>query len=191
MAPAKASSTPGSLLEDLQKQTAGKTWQLLGAIWLWVKHRYHKWLARVSGNMDQNLRSISWWLNFDPYPSEYFERNVHGTGFLILRVVWPTEPRIWRGSKNQEASAKVHLGSSRKRAGNSLKHPTKAGVVGSPDGCQRMIPLQLLPHYPTGQDSPMQTPLAVFSRDVEANLQRTIPQNHNDPWRMSPPSGEF
>ena len=28
-----------------------------------------KWVALVSGNMDQNLRSISWWFNFDPHPN--------------------------------------------------------------------------------------------------------------------------
>ena len=29
--------------------------------WLWVKNRYRKWLALASGNMNQNLRSNSWW----------------------------------------------------------------------------------------------------------------------------------
>ena len=29
--------------------------------------RSQMYLKRA-GNMDQNLRSISWWLNFDPYP---------------------------------------------------------------------------------------------------------------------------
>ena len=37
-------------------------------IWLWVKNRYPKWLALVSGNMDQNMRSNSWWFNFDKHP---------------------------------------------------------------------------------------------------------------------------
>ena len=40
----------------------------VGLMWLWIKNRYPKWLALVSGNMDQNLQSNSWWLNFDPYP---------------------------------------------------------------------------------------------------------------------------
>ena len=35
--------------------------------WLWVKNRFPKWVALVSGNMEQNQWSDSWF-NFDPYP---------------------------------------------------------------------------------------------------------------------------
>ena len=31
-------------------------------------HMARQWVALVSGNMDQNLGSNSWWFNFDPYP---------------------------------------------------------------------------------------------------------------------------
>ena len=34
-----------------------------------------KWLALVSGNMDQNLRSNSWWFYFDPH-GEKLEQDV-------------------------------------------------------------------------------------------------------------------
>ena len=38
-----------------------------------VKNRVTpKWLALVSGNMDQNLWSDSWWFNFDPHPNVPF-----------------------------------------------------------------------------------------------------------------------
>ena len=41
-----------------------------GLIWLWVKNRVTpKFVALANGNMDSNLRSNSWWLNFDPHPS--------------------------------------------------------------------------------------------------------------------------
>ena len=36
--------------------------------WLWVKNRYPTWLALVNGNVDRNLRSISWLFNSDPCP---------------------------------------------------------------------------------------------------------------------------
>ena len=36
--------------------------------WLWLSKTGTQNGTLVSGNMDQNLRSISWWLNFDPYP---------------------------------------------------------------------------------------------------------------------------
>ena len=37
-------------------------------VWVWVNNGYPKWLALVTGNKKYNLRSISWWFNFDPYP---------------------------------------------------------------------------------------------------------------------------
>ena len=38
-------------------------------IWLWVKNRYPKWLGTWRHGRF-NLRSISWWFNFDPYPND-------------------------------------------------------------------------------------------------------------------------
>ena len=45
--------------------------QHIEANWLWVKNMYPKWLAQVNGNLDYNLRSISWWFNFDPLPTGF------------------------------------------------------------------------------------------------------------------------
>ena len=41
-------------------------------MWVWVRNGVTpKWVALVSGRVDQNPRSISWWLDFDPYPHDF------------------------------------------------------------------------------------------------------------------------
>ena len=51
--------------------------------WLWVNNRVTpKWVALVSGNMDQNLRSNSWWFNFDPRPNQVNQWATEFSGLL-------------------------------------------------------------------------------------------------------------
>ena len=52
------------------------------SIWQWVKNRYPKWSPGEWKG--QNLWSISWWSNFDPYPILAFQRQ--GAQMICPRV---------------------------------------------------------------------------------------------------------
>ena len=66
--------------EVSHRRRSAKT-RVLDDIWLWVKNKVTpKWVSLVNGKVDENLRSISWCLNFDPHP------------FLLGKVFLPSRP---------------------------------------------------------------------------------------------------
>ena len=74
---------PCTLLEAELAHAQAKKIKEQNAMWLWVKNRVTpKWLALVSGNMDQNLWSDSWF-NFDNHthmhPSEIWSTPPQGS----------------------------------------------------------------------------------------------------------------
>ena len=54
----------------------------------------------VSGHMDQNLRSISWWFNFDPYhKKETSNRTLHQDIRLVLLIDVDAKALLVRAQK--------------------------------------------------------------------------------------------
>ena len=62
----------------------------LRVIWLWVKNRHPKWNPVKWNQGLKNLRSNSWWFNFDPRPQlvDYPRRQTWATLDLTKGTLW-------------------------------------------------------------------------------------------------------